>query len=140
MGGKRGWRCRHGGPWTAGISTQSWAPTSSHSQVISSVPTWRGLPRGLRVSRTVLPGKVPACTLLLRRVQAHTPDAKEQGTGVLYAFCLLLKAAFWFLPQYSEKEDKYEEEIKLLSDKLKEVSHLTQLVTFLPGLAVRQSQ
>lgn len=32
------------------------------------------------------------------------------------------KVLLWFLPQYSEKEDKYEEEIKLLSDKLKEVS------------------
>lgn len=28
--------------------------------------------------------------------------------------------------QYSEKEDKYEEEIKILSDKLKEVWHVSQ--------------
>lgn len=27
-----------------------------------------------------------------------------------------------FSPQYSQKEDKYEEEIKILTDKLKEVS------------------
>lgn len=26
-----------------------------------------------------------------------------------------------FIPQYSQKEDKYEEEIKVLTDKLKEV-------------------
>ncbi len=29
-----------------------------------------------------------------------------------------------FVPQYSQKEDKYEEEIKVLTDKLKEVSNL----------------
>lgn len=52
---------------------------------------------------------------------------------------LFLKAVFWFLPQYSEKEDKYEEEIKLLSDKLKEVSDHTQLVKFLPALVLKQS-
>lgn len=34
---------------------------------------------------------------------------------------LLLKECLLF-SQYSEKEDKYEEEIKILSDKLKEVS------------------
>ena len=31
-------------------------------------------------------------------------------------------AALCVKPQYSQKEDKYEEEIKVLSDKLKEVS------------------
>lgn len=30
---------------------------------------------------------------------------------------------FPFLLQYSQKEDKYEEEIKVLTDKLKEVNH-----------------
>lgn len=32
-----------------------------------------------------------------------------------------------FSPQYSQKEDKYEEEIKILTDKLKEVSKKEQL-------------
>lgn len=49
---------------------------------------------------------------------------------------MFFKVVFWFLPQYSEKEDKYEEEIKLLSDKLKEVSNLTQLVRFPLGLVL----
>lgn len=36
--------------------------------------------------------------------------------------CLLLQLmALFFCQQYSEKEDKYEEEIKVLTDKLKEV-------------------
>lgn len=47
---------------------------------------------------------------------------------------------FWSLPQYSEKEDKYEEEIKLLSDKLKEVSVIPpSWVRFLWGLVMKQS-
>lgn len=50
---------------------------------------------------------------------------------------MFFKVVFWFLPQYSEKEDKYEEEIKLLSDKLKEVSNLTQLVRFPLGLVLK---
>jgi hypothetical protein len=33
-----------------------------------------------------------------------------------------LKFVFYFSLQYSQKEDKYEEEIKILTDKLKEVS------------------
>jgi len=33
-----------------------------------------------------------------------------------------LTSAFYVQPQYSHKEDKYEEEIKVLTDKLKEVS------------------
>lgn len=71
----------------------------------------------------------------------HALDSKEQGTGVLLClFSLLSNAVFWFLPQYSEKEDKYEEEIKLLSDKLKEVSDHTRLAAFLLGLVVTQSQ
>lgn len=55
---------------------------------------------------------------------------------MLFFFFNVFKVVFWFLPQYSEKEDKYEEEIKLLSDKLKEVSNLTQLVRFPLGLVL----
>lgn len=55
---------------------------------------------------------------------------------MLFFFLMFFKVVFWFLPQYSEKEDKYEEEIKLLSDKLKEVSNLTQLVRFPLGLVL----
>ena len=33
-------------------------------------------------------------------------------------------------PQYSQKEDKYEEEIKILTDKLKEVSSVTPNTCF----------
>ena len=41
--------------------------------------------------------------------------------------CLLTNFVLCVRPQYSQKEDKYEEEIKVLTDKLKEVSYL-QLV------------
>ena len=34
---------------------------------------------------------------------------------------MCLTPVFAFVPQYSQKEDKYEEEIKVLTDKLKEV-------------------
>lgn len=45
---------------------------------------------------------------------------------------------FWSLPQYSEKEDKYEEEIKLLSDKLKEVRVISiQLVQVSPAAGLK---
>lgn len=62
----------------------------------------------------------------------HTLFSEEQRTYILFFFFSVsflsflvppfFKVLLWFLPQYSEKEDKYEEEIKLLSDKLKEVS------------------
>ena len=51
------------------------------------------------------------------------------GSPTLYREChlrnvvtLLTFMSFAFHPQYSQKEDKYEEEIKVLSDKLKEAS------------------
>lgn len=38
--------------------------------------------------------------------------------------------------QYSQKEDKYEEEIRVLTEKLKEVSHISVFVFMLAGLSV----
>lgn len=41
-----------------------------------------------------------------------------------------------FVPQYSQKEDKYEEEIKVLTDKLKEVKCHKSFIWF-PGLVIQ---
>lgn len=40
----------------------------------------------------------------------------------------LSDTVYFVRPQYSQKEDKYEEEIKVLTDKLKEVSELAWLI------------
>lgn len=62
-----------------------------------------------RVFAAVVKGKV-----VINRSQFHK--------HLLLLLQLPLKSVYCFHSQYSEKEDKYEEEIKILSDKLKEVS------------------
>lgn len=50
--------------------------------------------------------------------------------------CLFVRLCWIYLPnsghfaqpQYSQKEDKYEEEIKVLTDKLKEVSYAWMII------------
>lgn len=46
---------------------------------------------------------------------------KVQNASCVLLFCLS-DWVYFVWPQYSQKEDKYEEEIKVLTDKLKEVS------------------
>lgn len=49
-----------------------------------------------------------------------------QNVNSVWFVCLTL--VYFVRPQYSQKEDKYEEEIKVLTDKLKEVSELVWLI------------
>jgi hypothetical protein len=49
------------------------------------------------------------------------PNTREQK-GLFWRAMCNAKPSVCLFQQYSEKEDKYEEEIKVLSDKLKEVS------------------
>ena len=49
-------------------------------------------------------------------------ECKCRERGVICVSNIYLEMFILLLLQYSQKEDKYEEEIKILTDKLKEVS------------------
>jgi len=49
-------------------------------------------------------------------------ECKGQERGVICVSNIYFEMFILLLLQYSQKEDKYEEEIKILTDKLKEVS------------------
>lgn len=102
------------------------------SLVIQLMPSEQYHPRGfpigsLSFTRISCAWKGAASALLPRHIHSasSTRFSLRNGTCILLGLFLSFKVVFWCLPQYSEKEDKYEEEIKLVSDKLKEVSVVT---------------
>lgn len=68
------------------------------------------------------------CLFSSALVHTCRPCKRVDMVWSLTSYPHVLHLPFLFVPQYSQKEDKYEEEIKVLTDKLKEVKFCTALI------------